>query len=729
MVTQPTTAELLQELAPNVSPQRIASVLYDQKTESDVIAARQSGAYRMLDLFNSFCAEHDIPYFSLADTLVGAVAYGDFIPGKSDLEVGMLRSDYLRFEQAYIDAGGIDPSGYASTIAGASFEESDHGDAADPDQGQDRAADENATPRKRAGQGGKGKGDDSKDANDADAIAPIDEGMKEAWILARNNSASTSSRFFDVNYSLFQTGTDSADRIQVPEMDVEEGEYADFHLLKDAAVPFVLESHIGMGKQRRRQLKPYVHIPGYCIAKRDGAVLFNHDHMPTLFVPQIGISVFDAIPDDYDASRFLFWRLKQMGKAIEIAGDRLPGSVGAETSARITEACWNLADSFNAEAHLDVARLVPNRSVSAPLESLFPTRPLPFGPTTIMAPKETKAWVNEDREQQDRQVAKLQADAKQIISEIDRICRANDIGYFVCGGTMLGYVRHGGFIPWDDDMDIGMLRADYERFLEVAPSQIDTERFFLQTRESDPMIPYLFAKVRMNNSEYVTKYNEFRDFHKGICVDLFPFDRVPFEIGGLPAFHASLRPLIREHNKIANRSVDRMPSVEPKTLTDRIAREVLTLRHERWRSHSLAESQQNYQDAVTAYNDVEGFKYVASFVPTFTMVSLDDLLPYQDIDFDGLRLKAPAKPEVFLQMQYGDFMTMPMPHQQLGHDLVWWSDPENQASDFGVKRPVHAEPKHHDSLLSKARSNAPTIVGAVGAVGLALAFARRKKNR
>ena len=83
--------------------------------------------------------------------------------------------------------------------------------------------------------------------------------------------------------------------------------------------------------------------------------------------------------------------------------------------------------------------------------------------------------------------------------------------------------------PWDDDVDVAMLRADYDRFLSEAPNLLGKE-FFLQIRETDPTIPYLFSKIRLNGTEYCTEYNKDRAYHKGICLDIFPFDYVPNDL-------------------------------------------------------------------------------------------------------------------------------------------------------------------------------------------------------
>lgn len=124
------------------------------------------------------------------------------------------------------------------------------------------------------------------------------------------------------------------------------------------------------------------------------------------------------------------------------------------------------------------------------------------------------------------QMAKLHALELEIAKEIRRICETHHIPYYLTGGTLLGAVRHGGFIPWDDDMDIGMLRDDYERFLEACQDDLG-ERFFLQTWDTDPDYPMPYAKIRLNGTHFREAFCADADIHDGIFVDIFPFDNVP----------------------------------------------------------------------------------------------------------------------------------------------------------------------------------------------------------
>ena len=111
-----------------------------------------------------------------------------------------------------------------------------------------------------------------------------------------------------------------------------------------------------------------------------------------------------------------------------------------------------------------------------------------------------------------------------LLQEFDRVCKKLDIPYVLFAGTLLGAVRHHGFIPWDDDLDIMMLRQDYDRFLQEAEQYLDKERFFLQ-KEFTQHWPMFFSKLRLNNTTCLEKYHP-RDpeTHQGVYMDIFPCD-------------------------------------------------------------------------------------------------------------------------------------------------------------------------------------------------------------
>ena len=125
------------------------------------------------------------------------------------------------------------------------------------------------------------------------------------------------------------------------------------------------------------------------------------------------------------------------------------------------------------------------------------------------------------------QLRTLQLIELEMLVEVDRICRKNHIQYTLDGGTLLGAVRHKGFIPWDDDADIVMFRHEYARFYHACKSDLDTERFFLQEYRTDPNYRWGYAKLRRKGTEYVRVGQEHMRYKTGVCIDIFPLDYVP----------------------------------------------------------------------------------------------------------------------------------------------------------------------------------------------------------
>lgn len=126
-----------------------------------------------------------------------------------------------------------------------------------------------------------------------------------------------------------------------------------------------------------------------------------------------------------------------------------------------------------------------------------------------------------------KDLRKLQLVELEMLLEVDRICREHDIKYCIVGGTMLGAVRHEGFIPWDDDLDIQMSRKEYEKFCHVCEKYLNKEKYFLQTYKTDKEYRWGYAKVRRLGTEYIRKGQEMIKCHSGVSIDIFPTDNFP----------------------------------------------------------------------------------------------------------------------------------------------------------------------------------------------------------
>lgn len=124
------------------------------------------------------------------------------------------------------------------------------------------------------------------------------------------------------------------------------------------------------------------------------------------------------------------------------------------------------------------------------------------------------------------EINELQKIQLSMLKDFDAVCQRHRISYQLFSGTALGAVRHKGFIPWDDDIDVVMLREDYERFFDSASKELDSNKYYVQ-REFSEHWPMFFSKLRLNGTTYIEKYHSHdARIHQGIYIDIFPCDNL-----------------------------------------------------------------------------------------------------------------------------------------------------------------------------------------------------------
>lgn len=113
-----------------------------------------------------------------------------------------------------------------------------------------------------------------------------------------------------------------------------------------------------------------------------------------------------------------------------------------------------------------------------------------------------------------------------LLQELDRVCRKNNIKYSISGGTLIGAVRHKGYIPWDDDADVMMLREEYEKFKKVT-DQLDPKICYFQDHDTDNKYIWGYAKLRRTGTKFIRCGQAHLGHQTGVSIDIFPLDDVP----------------------------------------------------------------------------------------------------------------------------------------------------------------------------------------------------------
>lgn len=240
-----------------------------------------------------------------------------------------------------------------------------------------------------------------------------------------------------------------------------------------------------------------------------------------------------------------------------------------------------------------------------------------------------------------------------ILKEIDAICQRNNIDYWLDGGTILGAVRHGGFIPWDDDIDIAMRLEDLERFVEVARRELP-RTLTLQTPDTDPNVRLPIYKVRDNNSFLVEGGDDFsRPYAKGLYVDIFPM--IPYPscsarfIKRVTKGYCRANAILCSQHYYSLRSVAELFYFGLKRL---------------W-----CKAQWNAARSVL----IKG-EYISNTLNNNgygIMHRTDSIFPTQRLRFEDAEFNAPANPDAYLTDLYRDYMQLPPEDKRGGHAVFY----------------------------------------------------------
>lgn len=253
----------------------------------------------------------------------------------------------------------------------------------------------------------------------------------------------------------------------------------------------------------------------------------------------------------------------------------------------------------------------------------------------------------------------------EMIRKIDEFCRGNNINYSLYYGSLIGAIRHHGFIPWDDDIDIAMPRPDYNRFIEGFNGCY--ENLCVLAPEINLDFNSSFANVCDNRTILIEKYRKNRGIIKGVKIDIFPMDGTPDDA----AEYEELRNRISNLSKILVIKKYKLPYLHPWSLLVSLIQKIKFYFTD-WKSvqkqiltelHKYSYEEANYIDNV-AYP-----VYYNERVPR------DYFEKYIDVEFENIKLKAISNYEKLLHQIYGDYMELPPVEKRIPHKVeAYWKD-------------------------------------------------------
>lgn len=247
-----------------------------------------------------------------------------------------------------------------------------------------------------------------------------------------------------------------------------------------------------------------------------------------------------------------------------------------------------------------------------------------------------------------------QADLE-IVKEVVALCDRHNLMYYMLGGSMLGAIRHKGFIPWDDDIDLGMPRKDYERFLELAPQELSSHLKIVNYK-TDPTYHWYITRVLDTDTKVMERVFESEGKYTNLSIDIFPLDGTP-------------------NNKIL-RKLYNFRVMAHRAMASLHYKDVIVTKNRNWKDAILlwfmlklpTQKMFNHHkeldkcDKLLKKYSMDKSLYTGNMMGAYRTRELIPTSWYGDssyYEFEGIKLRGIKEYDLYLKQLYGDYMQLP----------------------------------------------------------------------
>lgn len=261
---------------------------------------------------------------------------------------------------------------------------------------------------------------------------------------------------------------------------------------------------------------------------------------------------------------------------------------------------------------------------------------------------------------------KVQEKEVEILYEFDRLCKKHNIKYTLAGGTMLGAIRHKGFIPWDDDIDVYVLRNDFLKIRKIFPKELSSN-FFYQCQKTDSDYYYPFDKIRMNNTIFEETFLSNHKINHGVFIDVFPIDAIPNN-----KVRRSLQYIYYRFLRIGlmSKYINIKARKGKKKIAAQIARIVFVFYPIKKLYDKCDSVASKYVENLNSVDEVRNLNSVGSD-GTRETYNLNDFLNLKYTPFEDKYFLISENADEMLKKEYGDYMQLPpINERNTRHELV-----------------------------------------------------------